>query len=237
MARVRYVGTGEAFDDRFGNTSLLYEGRATLLLDCGYAVPHAFWRIPLGPDELDGVYLTHFHADHCFGLPALLCRLGEDGRRRPLQLLGGPGAEAQIRAVLELGYPGMLGKAPFQVMFREIEPERGIDVGPVRLDVAASGHSLPNFAVRITEGGRTLCYSGDGAPTDATRALYRGASLLVHEAYYAEPTEKRSHASAPEVIAMARDAGAQMLHLVHLSRHAAPPSGVHCPRPGDVAAV
>lgn len=244
MARVTFIGTGEAFDEQLPNTSLLYRGDRTLLLDCGYAVPHAFWRAGVGADELDAIYLTHIHADHAFGLPALLLRMREDGRERPLSVLGGPGVGGWLTRLLELGYPGAYaaGKC-FPIEPVEVSPKAPLALGALTLRNAQSAHPVRNLSVRIEEAGHAFCYSGDGAPTPATRALYDGADLLVHECYSAEP-DVPGHAHAPALLELAETASVAQLALLHLSRSrkaavqrcVASYSGsvhVHLPAPGD----
>lgn len=234
MVQVRYLGTGEAFDHRLPNTSLVYEGARRILLDCGYSIPHRLWAVSTAPEWLDAVYLTHFHADHCFGLPPLLARMGEDGRQRPLSVFGGPGSREATNRVLETGYPGILDKLPFPLRQVELPVGEGSAFGPITLRCARSLHSLPNHAVRIEEDGLAVCYSGDGGPSPETEELFRGATLLVHEAYYPERREKTSHASVPGVIEMAQRLGVARLHALHLQRSSPRPLGVTVPHPGDV---
>ena len=234
MTQVRYLGTGEAFAHRLPNTSVVYEGAQRVLLDCGYSVPQALWRASLDPDWLDAIYLTHFHADHCFGLPAVLARMGEDGRERPLTLVGGKGSQASTERVLETGYPGLVGKCPFDVNFVEVPPGQPVVLGDLTVATARSNHSVPNHSVRIAEGPVSVCYSGDGGPTPETEALYAGATLLIHEAYYPDWSDKQTHASIPQVRELAQRAGVDQLHLLHLKRSATRPDDVVLPTPGDV---
>jgi len=250
LARLTFVGTGEAFDPDLPNTSLLYEGRARILLDCGYAVPHALWRTTRDPEALDAVYLSHGHADHCFGLPALLVWMRVAGRRGPLRLLGGPGASAWLPRVLELGYPGALDPSrSFPLIVDELGPDVPYPIDGLTLRAAPSAHSVPNHAVRIDEPGTSVAYSGDGAPTAATTELFRGVHHLVHECYGPAPAAP-GHASFEEVISCAVEAAVREVHLVHVSRqdadrtrvrelvtsHRGPPR-VHLPRPGDALDV
>jgi len=235
MIRIRYIGTGEAFDEELPNTSLVFDGARRVLLDCGYSVPQVLWRAhSADPDWLDAVYISHFHADHCFGLPALCIRMAEDGRTRDLPIFGGPGSAAATEHLLDTGYTGLPGKLPFAVRCIEVQPESDLGFGPLVLRVAASRHPVPCWAVRISQGTTAVCYSGDGGPTAETEGLYRGAALLVHEAYFPEPSSKRSHASVPEVLQMAAGLGVGTLHLVHQRRGAAREDRSLWPRPGDV---
>jgi len=237
MIQVRYIGTGEAFDHRMPNTSIVYDGARRILLDCGYSIPHALWSHSLDPGWLDAIYLTHFHADHCFGLPAVLVRMGQDGRSRPLELVGGPGSTDAIKRVLETGFPGMLRKSNFELRFHEVCPSDSLGLGPVTLQTARSHHSIPNHSIRMTDGDVSVCYSGDGGPSEETEALYANANLLIHEAYYAEESPKITHASVPQVAAMATRAQVKSLHLLHLARAAPKPSEHIVPAPGDVFTV
>jgi hypothetical protein len=47
---------------------------------------------------------------------------------------------------------------------------------------AETQHELPNRAIRITQGGQTLFYSGDGRPTPQSIALMAGADLAFRSA-------------------------------------------------------
>lgn len=237
MIQVRYIGTGEAFDHRIPNTSIVYDGARRILLDCGYSIPHALWSHSIDPNWLDGIYLSHFHADHCFGLPAVLVRMGQDGRERPLELLGGPGSTQAINRVLETGFPGMVGRSKFELRFHEVCPSESFAVGPVTVQTARSHHSIPNHSVRLTEGSISIAYSGDGGPSEETEALYANVNLLIHEAYYAEESPKLTHASVPQVVALAERAQVKSLHLLHLARAASKPTNHTVPTPGDVFTV
>src|SRR5690606_41578267 len=96
-----FVGTGEALDPALPNTSLLVRGPQTLLLDCGYAVPHALWRITREVELLDAIWISHTHADHLFGLPPLLLWMRPGGRERPLPILCGPSPAATVEQALQ----------------------------------------------------------------------------------------------------------------------------------------
>ncbi|PRP90124.1 Ribonuclease Z [Enhygromyxa salina] len=217
-----FVGTGEALDPALPNTSLLVRGPRTLLLDCGYAVPHAFWAISQDVNFLDGVWISHGHADHCFGLPALLLWMRLGGRERPLTVLGGPGSRARLEQVLELGYPGSYAPHKcYPIEFVELEAGAVNRLGPLELRIAASAHSIVNHALRIDAPGlRSLMYSGDGAVTEGTRALARGVSVLVHECFFAVASGQRKHGDVEGCVVLAEHAGVETLALLHFAAEA-----------------
>jgi ribonuclease Z len=216
-AELVFVGTGEAFDPALPNTSLLYRGSINLLLDCGYSVPHAFWRISRDPSLLDAIYVSHQHADHSFGLPALLLWMRIAGRRRPLEVIGGPGVGRWLRKLLELGYPGSWGERCYPIVPVELAPGDVLERGAVRLCNARSQHGVRNLSLRLETASHAVAYSGDGAPSPATRALYTGADVLVHECYGARASE-HGHASLAELLELARVLDLPTLCLLHLAR-------------------
>ena len=220
MARLTFVGTGEAFDPDLPNTSLLYEGTASVLFDCGFSIPHAFWRLRRDPSLLDAVYITHRHADHAFGLPALLLWMREAGRTRPLDVIGGPGVGPWLTRLLGLGYPGSFSRdRGYPIVAVELAPGHQMEVGGVVLRSAESQHSVVNLSVRLDAEHHSVCYSGDGRPTAATRALYRGARILVHECYSLLPTQD-NHADLDTLLSMTEELQPGELYLLHLGREA-----------------
>lgn len=214
--RVILLGAGEAFDETLGNTSALAVSGSTVLLDCGYAAPFQVWHHDPSPDLIDAVYISHAHADHYFGLPALLTRMWEDGRKKPLTLISQKHVLEQIWEIMELGYPGMRKRFEFPIESVEASPQHEVTFGEIRMRFAATVHSVTNLAVRMEAAGRTFCYSGDGMFTDESRALFRAADLVLHEAYMFK--ESPIHADIPRLIAMAEEAGVRHLVLTHVQR-------------------
>lgn len=219
---VLFVGVGEAFDEALPNTSLLAaaqgrDGGRRLLLDCGFTAPFAYWRLAPDPADLDGVLLTHFHGDHFLGLPALVLRLWQGGRRKPLAVAGPAGVADQVCACLDLAYPSLRGRLEFPLEFTELAPGRPQDVAGVRVSCAAPDHSPPCLSLRLDEPGSALFYSGDGRPTPATEQLARGCDLAVHEAYGLDP-DIPGHGTVAGSLAFARRTGVHHLALVHLAR-------------------
>jgi ribonuclease BN (tRNA processing enzyme) len=215
-SKLTFVGTGEAFDPELPNTSLLLEGDVRLLVDCGYSVPHAFWKISKDPELLTAVYISHIHADHSFGLPALLLWMRLAGRTQPLEVISGPGVESWLDRILNLGYPGSYEPSRcFPILPVCLAPGDAHQLGEWKLSCAASEHSVRNLALRVDMGSAIVCYSGDGRPTAETRALYAGATHLVHECYSSEP-DVPNHASADEIVGMACDLAIDQLFLLHV---------------------
>jgi len=87
---------------------LVRRGGDRILFDCGEGTQRQLVR-SVGLTDLDEVFLTHFHADHWFGLPGLLKTFDLRGRDRPLAIHGPQGLRDLIslglRAVGRVRYP------------------------------------------------------------------------------------------------------------------------------------
>jgi len=216
--RVTFAGVGEAFDENFANTSLLVESANTsLLIDCGFTAASEFWKTSKHPLELDGVYISHFHGDHYFGIPALLVRFVQEGRTKPLKLIGQQGIEARIDQLLTLAYPNSLSKAKFDIQFIESSPETKVALGDMHMEFAFGDHPMPCLAVKVEANGKAVFHSSDGRPTEETRALASGCQLIVHESFTLE-TDSPGHGTVDSSIKFGQQAGADTVTLVHIRR-------------------
>jgi len=242
-----FAGCGEAFDE-LPNTSLLIRtDSAKVLLDCGYSVPPELWKIEPDPSALDLIYITHAHADHYFGLPPVLGRMWVGGRRRPLTIMSQAAVITSFRGLMVYAYRSLGQNLEFPVEFVEVFEGCSIESHGFGFRFASTAHSAPNLAIRVENDGHAICYSGDGNFTDASRELYHGADLVVHEAFSFNPMP--IHACIPGVLAMAAEMGVRRAALVHVERSVrrersalfaamlAAPVRCSLPQPGDVLIV
>ncbi len=222
MIEVVFLGVGEAFDENIPNTSILIRYRIgstpiTLLLDCGFTAPPQFWREEPDADMLDGIWISHFHGDHCLGIPALLVRFWEVGRKKALTLLGQRGIATFMRTSLDLAYPGMYKKLGFPLNFKEVEPENKVTIFGLIFQTAVTSHSQRDLALRIDTQRKSIYYSGDGNATLESMSLAKGSQLIIHEAFSLE-AEIPGHGTVIGSIKMAKECGASTLALVHIQR-------------------
>jgi len=216
--RVQFIGVGEAFDETQANNSQLLEwSGCRLLIDCGYAVPHALWRLHPDPELLDAIYLSHRHADHYFGLPSYFVRLMEDGRSRDIDVICSEGMATVIQEMIDYAYQNVMSHAKFGVNYIEVVAGEPLQYHNAKLEFAPSSHPVRNYAIKVSVEGSSYAYSGDGNFTEQTRELYHGSSLVAHEAYSFDEAVK-GHACIKEVIQMAKDEKVQKLALTHLNR-------------------
>jgi ribonuclease BN (tRNA processing enzyme) len=185
-----------------------------LLLDLGYATVPRLLEL-VDADQIDAVYISHGHPDHCADLnPLLRARfLRTDRAAAPLPLYSPPGA---LDAVLALDRPQTLDGSYVR---HEFTPGDVLDIGPFHAQTRPLPHWVPDAGVRLTAGRRTLTYTGDTGPSPEVVALARGADLLLAEASFVDDVPEDSRAdltSAAQAGRQAMEAGAARLLLTHL---------------------
>lgn len=237
-----FLGVGDATDFALGQTSVLFTGSKRLLVDCGPQVPSEVARRLKTAGELDGVFLSHGHADHCFGLPSLLLWLRQSGRKSPLALLAEERVLDAVDQLIERGYPGAFEPSKcFAIERHRLSPERPHALGALTLSIAPTSHNLPSYALRVEDAGATCAFSGDGKPTLESTRLYSDVHLLVHECAFAERISV-NHTNLSDLSEVHRAARPQQFAVVHCTREDRPQiehamkarfgASVACPRPG-----
>lgn len=211
------VGTGAPDVDR-ENTHMVWDGPGgPLLIDAGGSTYQRLLRAGLDPQELRGVVLTHSHADHINGLPALLFSMRLVGRTEPLPIYGLAPTLQIVQTILDAFH---LEDYAVPVDWRTVAAGDDLPLAEGwRLRTALTEHSRPCLALRFSDeaSGAALTYSCDTAPCPAVAELAHGAQVLIHEATVDEPSD--SHTTPRQAGEIAAQAGVARLVLVHFSPH------------------
>ncbi|MFF7708774.1 MBL fold metallo-hydrolase [Pseudomonas sp. NPDC007930] len=146
-----FLGTSAGTPTRARNVSatalLAAQGKHWCLVDCGEGTQQQVLRSPLSLSDLDAIFITHVHGDHCFGLPGLLGSAGMAGRTRPLRLVGPAALGPWLRLTLEMSHSWL----PFALEFEAVEGLSACAVGEWQVSTAELSHRVPSWAYVFTE--------------------------------------------------------------------------------------
>ncbi len=213
---IEFLGTGEACDPEEPNTSfVLHRGSGHILFDCGLTVPHRYSAKGYDPETLDGIWISHLHADHYFGLPLLLLKLIETGRRRRLVITGPSGLRQAVDDLVDLAYGSLAAGAGFAWDCMEIIPGRPFIIGDMRCVAAENSHSLLSLSIRGDGEGGSFFYSGDGVPGRKAEEIAVRVDFAILECYRGEGLEP-GHNNFAGIRAFAEKTNVSDLALVHV---------------------
>ncbi len=184
-----------------------------LLVDLGYAtLPRLLHYI--AADQVDAVYVTHGHPDHCADVnPLLRARVLTETPASPLPLYAPHHA---LDAVLALDRPGWLDPA---YVLHDFTPGDHLDIGPFSAQTRSLPHSKPNAGLRLSADGQVLAYTGDTGPSPELAMLARDADVFLAEASFVDQVPDDSQltlSSASQAGQVAAAAGVGHLLLTHL---------------------
>ena len=188
--QLQFIGTGDAFGSggRFNTCLHVIGGGANFLLDCGASSLIAMKRLGIDRNAIDMILLTHYHADHCGGVPFFMLDAQFVARRtRPLTIAGPPPVKDWFLQMMEAAFAGSSRSAKkFEVSIVELTPDKPWRFKEVEIRAARVRHGTPAqsyHGYRIAADGKVLAYSGDTEWTDSLIELGRDADLFVSEAY------------------------------------------------------
>lgn len=87
------------------------------MVDCGEGTQVRFARQKLSMKRLGHIFISHAHADHCLGLPGLICTMSLLGRTSQLHIHAPQELKAFLDSALQLFCPNL----EFQVLFHEVD--------------------------------------------------------------------------------------------------------------------
>ena len=220
--RLTIIGSGDAFGSGGRHNTcfhLVTEGR-TVLVDCGASAPVALRARDVDPNGIDAIILSHLHGDHFGGIPFLML----DGqylsrRERPLLFAGPPGTAERINAAMEVFFPNSTKrKYRFSWSVKEIPVGKPADILGLEVVSAEVIHSsgAPSTALRLTDGRKTLAYSGDTQWTDALLPIAAGADLFIVECYDYE-RDLTGHMNWKTIQQRLKDFAAKRVMITHMN--------------------
>ncbi|MFC4337107.1 MBL fold metallo-hydrolase [Salininema proteolyticum] len=129
-------------------------------------------------EDLDAIWISHLHVDHCADLATLVYGLlFSNISRDPIPLYGPPGTMERLRHFLtNKETPAPVEKA---YEFHELHDGHRTRIGEVTLTTRSVEHDMPAFGLHAEADGMSLVYSGDTVPCDAFTELASECDLLL----------------------------------------------------------
>jgi ribonuclease BN (tRNA processing enzyme) len=191
-----------------------------LLLDCSAAVPARMAQERLPWPELDAIWISHFHMDHCGGLGPLLAGIKHSKqmqqRTKPLKIYGPNGTRQLIDRFNDV-HNFKLYQQPFPVSVVDIEEADLFEIMPsVEAVSIPTPHTSESRAIRIRDrDGTSIVYSGDTGFSESVASFAVGVDLFLLECAFVRDKTKDKHIELAEAVYMIRKSGCERAMLTH----------------------
>lgn len=196
----------------------------SLLLDCSADAPHRMAAENLDWPNLDAIWVSHLHLDHCAGLAPFLAGLKwapqAQTRSKALRIFACEGVEKLLRSIDDAHHYGLF-EQKFPIEFHEFaagEAGESFEILPgLEACVLSTPHRTESLAIRlIDQTGAKLVYTSDTGFSETVAEFARDADLLLMECSFFRNKPIATHLDLAEAIQLAQIAKPRMLLLTHL---------------------
>jgi len=153
MLDVCLPGTGGTVPkiDRFLSCAYLRYNGTGLLIDCGEGTQLAVKKAGFSLGKISTILLTHFHADHCSGLPGLLLSMGNEAHTEPLLICGPKGVDEVVKNLTYIA-----PELPFRIRTQTLGDFDTLERDGFSVTAFEVRHSCPclGYDIRINRGGK-----------------------------------------------------------------------------------
>lgn len=210
------LGVGDAFSARWYSSCLAVEHEDRwILVDCPHPIRKMLAEasqssgVRIDLDRIEGVALTHLHADHSSGLEGygyfshfVLGRKGVIAAERSVSARLWDNHLAAGMDRFGDASTGRQQNRTFDDYFQlvTLRPDRPTELGPFRIECRPTRHPVPTTAFRIRAGGRTLGYSADTEFDPDLLKWLSEADRIIHETNLGIHTAYEDLAALPAAV-------------------------------------
>lgn len=214
-------GTTVPHPKRSSSAYWLETAESKILLDCSAAAIPRMLAEGLPWYELDAIWISHFHIDHCGGLVPFLSGVKHSAemkeRTKPLNIFGPVGLKDLIKGFSDVHNYKLLDQ-PFPLEIIEVEPlEEFAIADSVTAVPMKTPHTDESLAIHLRDADdTTFVYTADTGFTEMIGTFARGVDLLLMEASYPADKPVEKHLELAESMFIIRKAQPKQAVLTHL---------------------
>ncbi len=214
-------GTSVPHPQRAAAAFWLETEHGSVLLDCGADALHRMAAENLDWPNLDAIWISHLHLDHCGGLAPLLFgwkwATQTESRTKALKIFGCAGVERLLKAIDD-SRPYKLMDQSFAVEIKEVNEQLGgfSMISNLQAQTFSTPHTDESLALRVTDGRQTVVYSSDTGYSEELAQFAHGANLLILECSFRRDKPTAKHLELDEAMRLAKLAEPRKLLVTHL---------------------
>lgn len=200
--KIKFLGNGGAINDGLPYNSFIIND--DFLVESPPDIMNSLFREHVDILKISTVYISHFHADHYFGIPIFFLRLFVDGSDTPVKVVGPCGIEERVCSLCITAF----GKDhPMQEWIRQYVTYENIEAGRntfindcYLLDPVTMFHSPETFGFRLGSGGKTVTYLADSYWDDSLVKYIDDADAVIVDLNGEKEDKVKIHISEYDLI-------------------------------------
>ena len=218
-------GTSVPHPQRASAAFWLETSEGSILLDCSGDAMHRMAEEKLDWPNVDAIWISHLHLDHCGGLASFLFGIKHapqsQGRRKPLAIFSCKGIRSLLKAIDDAGDYRLLDQH-FPIDLHEL-PEVAHEDGSFEMlpgmstQSFSTPHTEESSAIRVTDrSGSSIVYSSDTGYSEDFGSFAHRADLLILECSFHRDKPVQTHLELADATSIARLAEPRAVMLTHL---------------------
>ena len=213
-------GTANPHSKRSSSGFWLETESGNILMDLSASAVHRLAQEGLNWGNIDALWISHFHLDHCAGLAPFLFATRHapetQGRTKPLRIFGAKGLKDLLNEFDRIADSKLLQQSfPVEVIETgHLEPFKILeDVTSISM---STPHTHDSYAIRITDNsGVTIVYTSDTGFRKDLHVFAKESDLLIIESSFIRNKKSEKHLELAEAIYVIQHAKPKRAMLTH----------------------
>lgn len=195
--KIKILGTGGAINNGLPYNSFLIDD--DFLIESPPDIMNSLFREGIDRQIISKIYISHFHADHCFGLPFLLLSNFNDKYSTITKMIGPEGIEKRVEEMCTLAF-GVEHKMQKwireHIIYQEMENGKTIEIDArYRLTPFKTFHSPETYGFILESEGKKTVYTADTYWDESLLEYFNDVDSVLIDLNGEESDEARIHIS------------------------------------------
>ena len=225
--KIKLLGTGAAWPDELRNPPgfLIENNDKKYLIECGPGITIQILKAGYKPTEIDNVFLTHSHIDHCCDFPYFVKGSYLTSRPNDINVYGPVGTIEFIDNLMNRTFsylkPFLLKRRnrEIKIFTKEFRDGKVFEEDNLIVECKRVIHEseLESIAYKFTANDKSIVITGDLEPSDSIIALAKDVDILLINCSFPEDSGLiPGHCTPSQIGELANKANVKTVVLAHL---------------------
>ncbi|MEN3046846.1 MAG: ribonuclease Z [Candidatus Hydrothermales bacterium] len=215
--RIVFLGTGTGIPQKNNYPTAIYveSDKSKVVFDFGEGIMKSLIEKNIDINDIDAVFLTHFHVDHVIGIVPLLFafRYEANPRKKTFYIMGPRGTKNFIGRLFKT-FKGQLEPTSYKLVIKELPLNKPMNFKDIKIKTFKTNHRRESIGYIIYSGKKRICYTGDTGYDKDYKKVLKKIDILITECSL--PIDVKNHLNPQKLIKLLEDIKPSQTYLVHI---------------------